>query len=380
MLAARFTNSFRRCWPMAKIKVLHILHSFGIGGMEKGIAMLINHASAEFTHEILCLTQSGDSRHLLPPGIPVHEMHKRPGNSPRFILDLVRTIRQINPDVVHTRNWGGMDGIIAARLAGFAGIVHGEHGWGMEDPQGTNRKRILIRRTLAYGVREFVGVSQQIKNWLERTVKVKRPVTHVYNGVDFDRYPVRDGRGSLRSELGLATTAPLVGVVGRLDPIKDHAGLIQAFELLRKQIPDSHLVIVGHGPEEHRLRELHAENVHLLGLRKDIPDILRAIDVFALASLNEGISNTLLEAMACGLPVVSTAVGGTPELIRHGENGFLVEARDYEGFADCLARYVNSAALRFEHGLRNRQTISSQFTPEAMVRGYEMVWSRVAGV
>jgi sugar transferase (PEP-CTERM/EpsH1 system associated) len=365
---------------MTKIKVLHILHSFGIGGMEKGIAMLINHASAEFTHEILCLTQSGDSRHLLPPGIPIHEMHKSPGNSFRFIWDLARTIRHINPDVVHTRNWGGMDGIIAARLAGFSGIVHGEHGWGMEDPQGTNRKRILIRRILSLGVQEFVGVSKQIKDWLERTVKVKKPVNQVYNGVDFDRYPARDGQGSLRCELGLAATAPLVGVVGRLDPIKDHAGLIQAFGLLRKPFPDSHLVIVGHGPEEHRLRELNAENVHLLGLRKDIPEILRAIDVFALASLNEGISNTLLEAMACGLPVVSTAVGGTPELIRHGENGFLVEARDYKGFADFLARYINSDALRFRHGVKNRQIINTRFTTEAMVKGYEKIWSRVAGV
>lgn len=364
---------------MKRIKVLHILHSFGIGGMEKGIATLVRHGSPQFEHVILCLYRSGESQEMLPPDTRVLELGKQEGNSLRFLWHLAATIRSERPAVVHTRNWGGMDGIIATRLARVGNIVHGEHGWGMEDPQGMRRKRIWIRRVLSYGVREFTGVSLQIKSWLEQTVKVKRPVTQVYNGVDFDHYPLRDGGGSLRTELGLTATTPLIGVVGRLDPIKDHAGLIHAFEKVRKKYPDSHLVIAGHGPEEGRLHDLNAENVHILGLRKDIPEILRAIDVFALASLNEGISNTILEAMACGLPVVSTNVGGTPELIRHGENGFLVPLRDYDGLAAYLTHYLSSVDLRLHHGAKNRQTIRTQFTNAAMVAGYEAVWQRVAG-
>jgi len=363
---------------MKRIKILHILHSFGIGGMEKGIATLVRHGSPQFEHVILCLSRSGESQGLLPPGTKVLELGKQEGNSLRFLWSLAAAIRNEQPDVVHTRNWGGMDGIIAARLACVVHIVHGEHGWGMEDPQGLSSKRILIRRVLSYGVREFTGVSLQIKNWLEHTVKVKRPVTQVYNGVDFDQYPARDGGGRLRHELGLTAETPLIGVVGRLDPIKDHAGLIQSFGKVRKQYPGCHLVIAGHGPEEGRLRDLNAEHVHILGLRKDIPEILRTIDVFAMASLNEGISNTILEAMACGLPVVSTAVGGTPELILHGENGFLVQPRDYEGLAAFLTQYLSSADLRLQHGENNRQIIKEKFTNAAMVAGYEAVWKRVS--
>lgn len=364
---------------MAKIKVLHILHSFGIGGMEKGIAMLINHASAEFIHEILCLTQSGDSRHLLPPGIPIHEMHKAPGNSLRFIRDLARTIRHINPDVVHTRNWGGMDGIIAARLAGFSAIVHGEHGWGMEDLQGQNPKRKRIRRWLSLGVKEFTAVSRQIKTWLEDEVRVLRPVIQIYNGVDSTPFANAPVRGNLRRELGLPDAALLVGTVGRLDPIKNQAGLIAAFAEVRRQIPHSHLIIVGDGPERSALEKSRSDGVHLTGMRSDVAEILTSLDLFVLPSLNEGISNTLLEAMAAGLPVVATAVGGSPELARHEENALLVAARDYPALTEAMTRYLFDSRLRGAHGNLSRKLIQEKFSISSMVEGYEAVWRRVAG-
>lgn len=363
---------------MRKIKVLHILHSFGIGGMEKGIAMLINHASHDFEHCILCLTCSGASKALISPDIQILEMNKRAGNSIWFLFQLAAAIRKLNPDVVHTRNWGGMDAIIAARLAGISRIVHGEHGWGMADPLGASDKRIKIRRWLSYLVREFTAVSMQIKDWLETTVAVHAPVTQIYNGIEFATYPQRDGGGGLRRELGLPATAPLIGIVGRLDPIKDHPTLFAAFALLRQQHPDCQLVVVGDGPELSRLQSLATEGIHLLGMRSDIPQILRDLDIFALSSLNEGIPNTILEAMACGLPIVATAVGGSPEIIKNGQNGMLVAPQDFAAMAGALARYLSDPALCCSHGERNRQTINSRFSISAMVSGYESVWRRAA--
>lgn len=364
---------------MRKIKVLHILHSFGIGGLEKGIAMLINHASPDFEHIILCLTQSGDSRTLIPAEVKIYEMHKQPGNSVRFLWQMSRAIRRIKPDLVHTRNWSGMDGIIAARLAGCRRIIHGEHGWGMDDPQGKLRKRQVVRRVLSPGVREFTAVSEQIKVWLENEVGVLRPVTRIYNGVEVPSGHGQPATSALRRELGLPDDVLLVGTVGRLDPIKDQAGLVRVFQEVKRRIPSSHLVLVGDGPERETLQSLRTDGIHLLGMRSDVAAILAQLDVFVLPSLNEGISNTILEAMAAGLPVVATAAGGTPELIRHEENGLLVKVQDYHALSGALVRYLDDAQLRAAHGERNRCRVLEKFSVPAMVAGYEMVWRRVAG-
>src|SRR5208337_2333122 len=138
---------------MPRIRVVHVLHSFGTGGLEKGIATLARHASC-VEHVIVCLANSGTSHRLLPAHTPVIQMGKRLGNSMSFIWKLARTLKTLRPDVVHTRNWGGMDGILAARLAGVRAIVHGEHGWGMEDPYGLKPKRVMVRRFISLWVRE----------------------------------------------------------------------------------------------------------------------------------------------------------------------------------------------------------------------------------
>jgi hypothetical protein len=121
-----------------KTRIVHLVYSFDTGGMEKGVATLVKSVSPEFEHVILCLTTSGKSESLLPPNRQVIELHKPPGNSPLFLLKLSRVLKNIGPDIIHTRNWSGMDGIIAARMAGIRAVVHGEHGWGMEDgtPKG----------------------------------------------------------------------------------------------------------------------------------------------------------------------------------------------------------------------------------------------------
>ena len=364
---------------MNRLRIIHVLHSFGYGGLEKGIATLIRHGSLEFEHMVLCLAESGASSSLLPLETEIFELHKQKGTSFLFLWRLSRTLRRLKPSIVHTRNWGGIDAIIAANLAGLRRcVVQGEHGWGMEDAHGQNKKRIWARRLLSLGIREFTCVSMQMKTWIEREVNVFCPVTQIYNGIDTSRFSPEGPSTSLREKLGLSPETRLIVTIGRLDPIKDHAGLIQAFGQVRQFFSNCALILVGDGPERSRLNEVAGPGVFLIGSRSDIPSLLREADIFALASINEGISNTILEAMASGLPIVATDAGGTPELISHGKNGFLATPRNYEMLASHLLSYLRDPNLCKEHGEGNRRIVEERFSISAMVQGYEDVWRRVA--
>jgi sugar transferase (PEP-CTERM/EpsH1 system associated) len=360
-----------------KIRIAHLIYSFEIGGLEKGIATVVKNASPQFEHVILCLTTSGKSESLLPTNTQVVELHKPPGNSPLFLLKLTRVLKSLGPDIVHTRNWSGMDGIIAARVVGIRAVVHGEHGWGMDDPEGLLLKRVLIRRFLAHWVSEYTCVSKQIANWLCNDVRVRKPVTQIYNGVDVEKYRPGNSGTRIRAELGITAHVPLIGVVGRLDPIKDHPTLFRAFEIVRTVLPEARLLVVGDGPERKRLENQAGDGVIFLGNRSDVPEILRAFDLFVLPSLNEGISNTILEAMATGIPVVVTRVGGNPEIVEDERTGVLVKPGDFQSMASAIVRYLQHPDLRAKHGEAGRQSVLKRFSIEAMVRSYEAVYQRL---
>jgi sugar transferase (PEP-CTERM/EpsH1 system associated) len=359
------------------VHVVHVLYSFGTGGLEKGIATVVRGASPGFAHTVVCLTESGASERLLPPDTRVIELRKAPGNSPRFLWRLSRVLRQLAPQVVHTRNWSGIDGILAARLAGLPGVVHGEHGWGMDDPEGASPRRLRVRRFAQRWVREYTCVSQAMVRWLHEDVGVRRPVTQIYNGIDAARYRPGPEGAALRRELGIAPKAFVSGVVGRLDPIKDHVTLFRAFSRVRAADPEARLLVAGDGPERARLESEAGEGVVFLGDRRDVPELLRALDVFVLPSRNEGISNTILEAMATGLPVVASRVGGNPELVEDGATGALVPPGDARALAAALERYRAQPEAGQAHGEAGRARVLERFAVNRMVASYEAVWTRV---
>lgn len=358
------------------LHVVHILHSFGTGGMEKGLTTLINHGSPEFKHTIICLTESGDSQHLLQKNIEIIEMHKKEGNSLFFIFRLMKVIRQLKPDIVHTRNWGGFDGIIAARLAGIQNIVHGEHGWSMDDPDGLNRKRVFIRRVVNLFIKKYTCVSKQMKTWLEKDIKVGKEVVQVYNGIDCDTfYSCRDK--ILRAELGIHPETIVMGIVARLDPIKNHAALIKVFNKIHAKNPKTCLMIIGEGPERSNLEKISGSGIVFLGNRSDVHTLLNAMDVFILPSFNEGISNTILEAMATGLPIIASDRGGNPELVKHGLNGMVFSPDDQSALEKLIVNYINKPELRQKHGENARLDAEKKFSIQQMVDGYENIWKAV---
>ncbi len=360
------------------IRVVHVVHSFGTGGLEKGIATLVDRATPGFAHAVLCLTRSGGSAKLLPPGTRLIELDKRPGHSFRFVVRLARTLRAERPDVVHTRNWGGVDGILAARWARLSRVVHGEHGWTMDDPHGASRKRILARRHTSRWVRSYTCVSKDIERWLTERVRVRAPVRQIYNGVDTARFRPGASRGPIRRELEVAPGAFVTTICSRLDPIKDHPTLFRAIHELRRRRPDAQLWVVGDGPERTALERQSGDGVRFLGERADVPDVLSETDVFVLPSHNEGISNTILEALASGVPVLATARGGNPELVVDGACGYLFAPGRADELTRLLERYATDPELRRTHGAAARRRALERFGVESMVAAYEDLYRGVA--
>jgi sugar transferase (PEP-CTERM/EpsH1 system associated) len=364
--------------------VAHVVHSLHTGGLENGVVNLVNAADRDLRHVIVCMTEAGALRARLKPAVEVVALGKRPGQDVGAFLRLVGHLRRLRPAVVHTRNWPAVDALPAARLAGVRLLVHGEHGREASDPDGRDRRRNRIRRLLAPMVAQFVTVSRDLERWLVEDVGLPaRKVTTIVNGVDLARFGHGDRRAA-RTQLGLPADATIVGTVGRLDPVKDHAGLLRAFAELTALHPDALLLIAGDGPCRDELAGLAfslglGERVRLLGNCRDVPGVLAALDLFVLPSIAEGMSNTVLEAMASGLPVVATRVGGNPELVEEHVTGRLIRSRDPRALAEAMAVYLDDPHVRAVHGKAARERAMERFSLERMCEGYVDLYRRLLG-
>lgn len=315
--------------------VLHVIHHLVVGGMENGLVNLINRTPPERArHMVVCVEDYSDFRQRIArPDVEVIALHRSRIGVWALRRRLFGLCRQWRPAIVHTRGPSGLDALAPARLAGVRRTVHGEHGWDMGDLHGTAWKPILLRRLHAPLVGHYVTVSGHLERYLvERVGIAQRRITQIYNGVDTERFrPGSDGRTLLPA--GFAPPDAIVfGTVGRIQPVKDQATLLQAFAQLVRQRPDLgprlRLVIIGDGPLLQQMRELAvalgiASQTWMSGSASNVADLMRGLDVFVLPSLNEGISNTVLEAMACGLPVAAFPVAGPKDVIREGVVGAL---------------------------------------------------------
>jgi sugar transferase (PEP-CTERM/EpsH1 system associated) len=355
--------------------IAHVVNSFDTGGLENGVVNLINRSGTRFRHAVVCMTSAGGFQKRLPPEVEVWSVGKAPGQDLGAFLRLVKLFRRLRPSIVHSRNWGAYDAIPAARLARVPFVVHGEHGRDIEDPDGRHTRRNQIRRLLAPLVSHFVTVSDDLRRWLVEDVRVRAgKVSTIHNGVDVARFGDH-GRAEARAALDLRPDDLVVGTVGRLDPVKDQAGLIRGFAAVLGSHPTAQLLVIGAGPCRDDLARLVAElgvghRVRLLGERSDVAALLPALDVFVLSSIAEGMSNTVLEAMATGLPLVVTRVGGNPELVEHGLNGYHVPAGQPAALAAAIGAYLEDAHLRALHGKASRARAVEHFGLDRMCRDY----------
>lgn len=360
--------------------VVHVLDSLQVGGTENGTANLLRTLEpGDLRHTVVAMTTTGPVAARLPAGVAVHCLGKRPGWDFRAVARLTALLRRLHPDIVHSRNWGAFDAVPAARLARVPVVIHGEHGREVGDPAGLNRRRNRLRRLFLPFIDRYVTVSFDLARWLVDVVRIPATrVVTIHNGVDVARFSdERSRRG--RAALGVPEGDLVVGTIGRLDPVKDQVGLIEAFAHVRTGDVPATLVIVGDGPcrgaLEARAERLGiGERVRFLGARSDVAMLLGGFDVFVLPSIAEGISNTILEAMASGLPVVATETGGNPELVQHDVTGRLVSVGDRDGLAAAVGAYVADPHLRLLHGKAGRARAVEEFPLERMAARYRELY------
>ena len=370
-----------------KPRIAHVLYRLDTGGMEQIIVTLINQTSHRYRHAVICLEGFTDFRERIEAAdVSCVALNKNPGKDWGCYLRLWHTLRRLRPDLVQTYNLGAIDAAPIARLAGAQRVVHAEHGRDAADPRGESRKYRYLRRGLSPFIDRFVVVSQELEDWLIGKVGIHRPqVVYIANGIDITGITPsssgKDHRPLLEAFAPPGTL--LIGTVGRLDPVKDHLGLLSAFDRLGDWLPAERdrlrLAIIGEGKQraelETQIKRLGLTGrVCLLGNRSDVASLLAEFDIFALSSVAEGMPVTLLEAMAAGLPVVATAVGGVGEVVLPGETGRLVAAGDPHAFAKALAGYVLDTVLRGRHGMAGRHRVASQFSLSAMLSAYTTLY------
>ncbi|MFQ5773769.1 MAG: TIGR03088 family PEP-CTERM/XrtA system glycosyltransferase [Kiloniellaceae bacterium] len=376
------------------LTICHIILKLDFGGLENGLTTLINNLPAErYNHIVVCLKEATSFRNRIRrTDVPIYEINKREGKDLFVYRKVWRLLRRLRPDIVQTRNLPTVDMLGPAALARVPALVHSEHGLDMTEIAGRHRRYRTLRRLSQLVVDRYIAVSNDLAHWMDSEVGIPRDrISVVYNGVDNETFRPRSGPSADRDGVLPAGFAPpsafVVGTVGRLETVKDQTNLVRAFVHALERRPalrnTLRLVVIGDG-------SLRAEMEALLedagaaalawtpGFRNDIADLYRTFDLFALPSRREGTSNTILEAMASGLPVVATNVGGNPELVVPEVSGRLVPAEQPWALAEAILDYVDQPSVAAEHGRAGRARILRDFSIEAMVRGYGAVYDAVA--
>ncbi|MDH0867881.1 TIGR03088 family PEP-CTERM/XrtA system glycosyltransferase [Mitsuaria sp. GD03876] len=370
--------------------VLHVMYRFDTGGLENGVVNLINHMPADkYRHAIVALTEVTDFRKRLQrDDVACIALNKPPGQGFWLYPKLYRLFRTLKPAIVHSRNLAALEVQLPAWAARVPVRIHGEHGRDVGDLDGRNRAYQRVRRFYKPFVSHYIALSRDLGEYLTGPVGVPPArVSQFVNGVDTQRFQ------RLRVErIAGCPFDPdahwLVGTVGRMAPVKDQLMLTRAFITLLAKAPDlrerARLVLVGDGPLRAPCQALLDEAglgglAWLPGERTDVPAVMRGLHAFALPSLAEGISNTILEAMASGLPVVATEVGGNADLVTRERSGLLVPAAQPDAMAAALLRLARHPEQAEAMGEAGRDRVERDFSMRAMVARYQGLYDMLRG-
>jgi sugar transferase (PEP-CTERM/EpsH1 system associated) len=363
-----------------ELRVLHVIDRLDVGGTELGIARVIRGLNGEnFNHRVCAIRGFNEdfvAAQSLAEKVCVAGSPK-PGY--QFLVGrLTRVMREFKPHVVHSRNWGGIEAIPAARLARVPVAIHSEHGYEVDMLAGLPIQRRIMRR-FAYTSADVVfTVSEELRNYHARQTWLPAERIRVLpNGVDTTKFcPLPGQRAEMRRQFGLTDDLVVCGSVGRLVAIKDYSTLLQATKILVERGLPICLLLVGAGPELISHQRFVAaspdlaKRVKFLRPSTDVAAFLNALDIFVLPSLREGMSNTLLEAMAAGLPIVASRVGGNPEIIQEENSGCLFKAGDVTELTARLEHLAHCPALRRKWGQAARERAESEFSLERMIDRY----------
>ncbi len=369
--------------------IAHVVYRFDVGGLENGVVNLINHMPADtYRHVVIALTEITDFRRRIGrDDVQFFALKKAPGHAFWLYPRLFRLFRELRPVIVHSRNLAALEVVLPAWAAGVPVRIHGEHGRDVGDLDGSNRKYQWLRRCYRPFVTHYIALSRDLEQYLTSRVGVPPArVTQIYNGVDTRLFSPGE---SCQPIAGCPFSDPmccLIGTVGRMQVVKNQTALAEAFIRVLKTFPQLasrlRLVMIGNGPLRAQAQALLdqagvAELAWLPGERDDVPEILRRLDCFVLPSLAEGVSNTILEAMASGLPVIATDVGGNGELVESGRTGELVKPADVDAMAQKIAAYAIEPRWARAAGAAGRAVVERRFSLEAMTQGYQDLYDRL---
>jgi glycosyltransferase involved in cell wall biosynthesis len=357
----------------ARVKVCHVSLTLCTGGLERLLVEFARwHDRSRFELEFVALGDVGrPANDIRDAGCEVTVLNCERRSRYRQVRELAWHFRDRGVDVVHTHNaYPHLYGTLAARLAGVPAVIHTRHGRRFGQ---TWRERLyfaaasrLANRVVA--VSEDTGALCRRLGWLD-----DRKVARIYNGIDIDRFAFRG-----------PTDEPRAISVGRLSPEKDFATLLRAVALVVASKPDFRLLLVGDGPERAALERLSSElklsdHVQFFGERNDVAELLsgRGVGFFVASSLTEGVSLTLLEAMAAGLPVVATNVGGNPEIVVPDETGLLVPSADPAALAEAMLWMSRDPFRRVQMGSAGRRRVERQFSVRGMIEQYEALYEEL---
>lgn len=360
-------------------RILHTIETSIPGGAENMLISLVERLDQRRYEPVVCLLADGwlDTE-LRKRGIETVILPQRPGLDGAWMVNFVKLIRRRGIGLMHAQEFAmNTCCSIASAITGIPVVTTVQGKIYYPD----KRRRRLAYRFVSKRSR-MIAVSEDLKRFLVDHVGIREQrVTTIYNGIDPHPHGVDNGqRAAIRRELGLGDV-PVVGTAGSLYPVKGHVHLLHAMATVVRTVPDAVCVLAGRGELLGQLQATAAQlgiepHVRFLGFRPDVPAVLQALDVFVLPSLSEGLSLALLEALAAGKPVVATHVGGNPEVVVDGRNGFLVPSRDSEALADRIVRLLSNRELAASFGQSGRMRVEPDFTVTTMVRRYEELYSR----
>ena len=361
------------------IPIAHIFLTLKIGGMEKvGIDLIEKLDPRKYENHIICLDELGSlGQQLVDKGYSIAVFHKGMGFKVKVIWKLVRYFKKNHIKIVHTNNpaphfWGG----IAAWLAGVKVRIHTKHGRNFSHMP----RRVLLNRFSAFFSTKVITVSGDVARLTIDVEKVPRKkVKIIYNGIDVEHFKDDGFDQSYKKSLGFPMDSYIIGSIARFNRDKDFETLVEAFAKIYTKYPHAWLLLVGGGETLSDIKQLVNDlglnqRVIFTGYRSDIKELLSLMDMYVLSTHTEGISISLLEALAMEKPAIATNVGGNGEIIEDRQNGILVPENDSDALAQSMATLIDNPELAREYGRKGRETVIEKFSLQNLVKEYEAIY------